>query len=230
MQRRMALIAGVAGAAVSLLVWVASAQPAPLWREIHLDSGSPGLAPPPSTVVAGSTLPTTAPPEPIKPVDLSWFANATLVLVAITVIVIVLYWLSRREWTRPARKAAPFTTLPEITPEELLEAADQFDSLITQGSARNAIIACWVRLEQAVEQAGLSRDPAETAAEMTARVLRAYAVDARSIEALAALYREARFSTHDMDDGHRRRAQDALGEIRRQLRAAADRVEAGSTS
>ena len=37
-------------------------------------------------------------------------------------------------------------------------------------------------------------------------------------------------TTHDMHEGHRQEAQQALGEIRRQLRATAEQAAAGSTS
>ena len=222
MQRRDALVVGAAGAAVLLVAWVASADPPTLWREIHLDVPTPDLGP---TDTSRATLP---PASTAKGADLGWLVYGTAVLLGVAVLIALVWWLSRRDWTRPPRRGQVVAPLPEVAPEELIEAADEFDTLIAQGSARNAIVACWVRLEAAVEQAGLVRDRAETPTEMTARVLRAYAVDARSIGALAALYREARFSTHDMDEAHRRQAQEALGEIRRQLRAAADPAETGS--
>jgi hypothetical protein len=227
MQRRMALVLGTAGGAVLLLAWVSSADRPPLWRELSLDSPSADLGAPPTTVGPPSTRPIT---EPLETVDIAWLANATLVLIGAAVVVAVVWWLSQRRWNRPARRGPAFDALPEIAPDELLDAADDFDVLIRQGSARNAIVACWVRLEEAVEQAGLVRNPAETPTEMTTRVLRAYAVDAGSIGTLTTLYREARFSAHDMNEGHRRQAQDALADIRHQLRAAADRVATGSAT
>ena len=82
------------------------------------------------------------------------------------------------------------------------DAADQRAALL-RGSPRNAIVECWLRLEGVVAEAGLPRDPADTSTEFTARVLASYAVDQRVILQLSALYREARFSTHPMDEGHR---------------------------
>jgi hypothetical protein len=72
-----------------------------------------------------------------------------------------------------------------------------------------------------VEQAGLRRDPTETSEEMVTRVLRTYTVDHDAITTLALLYREARFSVHDLDEGHRQQAQAALAALREQLRATA---------
>lgn len=230
MDRRTRLALGAGAAGLLAIVWVSSAAPVTVWRKIDLGSSEsrPRPTPPPSLAPA-ETLP---PFEPGEPADLGWLANSLLVLLAVALVAAIVWWLSRREWVRPTRPGRIVAPMPEIAPEELLDAADELDLLISRGSARNAIVACWVRLEQAVEDAGLRRNPAETASEMTARVLRAYAVDAGPIGALAGLYREARFSSHDMGEEHRREAQQALGAIRAQLHAAAevarDRTSAGA--
>jgi len=41
---------------------------------------------------------------------------------------------------------------------------------LQEGTPRNAIVACWLRLEKAAGQAGVARHPAETSTEFTARV------------------------------------------------------------
>ena len=99
------------------------------------------------------------------------------------------------------------------------EAAEDLDEVLARGSPRNAIVACWARLEDAVEEAGIQRRPSETSEEMTTRVLSSRVVDAAAIESFAALYREARFSTHDLTEQHRAQAQQALEVLRGQLRA-----------
>jgi hypothetical protein len=218
--RRIALVVGMTGAAVLLLAVAATAGPGTVWRDVDIGTPTPDTLP-------LQTLPPVGPGGQADVPDLRWVLFGLALLSGVMLFVAFIWGLSRVRWRRPPRRRV-LTPLPEVAPDELLEAADDFSDLILRGSARNAIVACWVRLETAVEQAGLVRDPAETAAEMTRRVLRAYAVDAGSIEALAALYREARFSSHDMSEEHRRHAQRALGEIRRQLRAAVDRVAAGS--
>ena len=43
---------------------------------------------------------------------------------------------------------------------------------------RQAVLACWLRLEEAVARTGTARAPAETSAELARRVLTAYAVAA----------------------------------------------------
>jgi hypothetical protein len=208
------------GAAVLLLAVAASAEPSTVWRDVDLGT-------PTADTLAPGTLPPVGPGGPTDVPDLRWLMVGLALLSGVVLLVAFIWGLSGVQWRRPAPRVT-LTPLPEIAPDELLEAADDFPDLILRGSARNAIVACWVRLETAVEQAGLVRDPAETPAEMTHRVLRAYAVDPGAIEALAALYREARFSSHDMSEVHREQAQHALDEIRRQLRAAGDQTSAGS--
>lgn len=224
MRRRERLVLGGVVVAVLLVVWVSAAGPVTFWRSIEFGD-SEFDAPPPTTVVAEAPA-TTVPAGTSKPADLGWLLSALLMLGAVALVAALAWWLATRDWTRRRRprRVAPFQPLPEIAPDELLDAADEFDLLIARGSARNAIVACWVRLEEAVDQAGIARDPAETSTEMTGRVLGVYDVDAQAVGTLAALYREARFSTHEMHEGHRRTAQATLAEIRRQLHEAAARA------
>ncbi len=107
--------------------------------------------------------------------------------------------------------------LPDVQ-AALAEAADEQRQELLTGTPRNAIVACWVRLEDVVERAGLPRDRAETSTEFTARVLSTYVVDRSAIDTLAALYREARFSSHELSEPHRQRAIAALDELHTQLR------------
>ncbi len=72
-----------------------------------------------------------------------------------------------------------------------------------EGSPRNAIVAAWVRLEQAVESERFPHRPEETPTELVERVLSSYQLDGEAIRRLAALYREARFSAHPVTEAHR---------------------------
>ena len=85
---------------------------------------------------------------------------------------------------------------------------------------RNAIVQCWLRLEGDVAAAGLLRNSADTSAEFTERVLGRYSVDSEAIQELAALYREARFSQHSLDESARQLALDALDRLHQALRMA----------
>jgi hypothetical protein len=222
MNRRVVAIAILAGLAVLVVLRAASAEPASLWSDMDLSSGSPST----DAVVTSPS----APPISLAPLgqgepsswDIGWVLQLILAALAAGVVALVLWWLSTRQWGRTQRdRPGEFGLLPEIE-VDLTEAAEGLDDVLSRGSPRNAIVACWVGLEDAVEQAGLRRDPTETSEEMVTRVLRTYTLDHDAITTLAWLYREARFSVHDLDEGHRQQAQAALAALREQLRATAD--------
>src|SRR5690606_34263770 len=98
---------------------------------------------------------------------------------------------------------------------------------LAHGAPRNAIVACWLRLEALVTESGFERDPADTTAEFAARVLSRFAVEPAAITELSNLYREARFSRHPMGEEQRARAlvaRDALHEGLRRHGAATEPV------
>ncbi len=122
----------------------------------------------------------------------------------------------RLRWTR--RTGTPdFMVLDDLAEAVTADAEAQRAALRT-GTARNAIVECWLRLEAIVEDAGIDHDPALTATEFTAQVLARLDVDPAPTQRLTALYREARFSTHDMGETHRRAAIDAVDAIHASLR------------
>lgn len=112
-----------------------------------------------------------------------------------------------------------FEALPEVAGRELDLDVEAARSALSVGAPRNAIVACWMRLEGDAATVGLERLDAETSAEYTERVVASSSVDPAPIGELAALYREARFSGHDLDDRHRERALSALGDVERGLAA-----------
>ncbi|MGZ6803936.1 MAG: DUF4129 domain-containing protein [Nocardioidaceae bacterium] len=153
---------------------------------------------------------------------LSWAMLLVLVLVA----AFAAGWLWRHRWRRPpARDALDAVPLPE--PEQVAEAladdAARQLAALDEGDARNGVVRCWLRLEEVIAEAGLPRSRAETSTEYTVRVLHVLDLDPRAVAALADLYREARFSEHQIDEsareaarGHLRRLHDELGRQRAQ--------------
>ena len=93
---------------------------------------------------------------------------------------------------------------------------------VPKGSPRNAIVAMWIRLEEATVAAGFERRIWETPAEFVRRALSTYPVDEQDIGRLADLYREARFSAHRLTEDHRDEATRCLRRLHEQL----TRVEA----
>ncbi|CUR60232.1 conserved exported hypothetical protein [metagenome] len=85
--------------------------------------------------------------------------------------------------------------------------------LLEEGEPRNAIVACWHRFEVQAERAGLGRRPSETASELALRMLADDDIDAVAVSRLLVLYREARFSGHEVDEDDRQAATEALQRI-----------------
>lgn len=108
-----------------------------------------------------------------------------------------------------------------VATERLADAVDEGLSRMDAGRAADAIVACWVALEQTAASAGVPREPAETPAEFTVRVLALGNVSADALTELAELYREARFSTHQSSEDNRQRARTALVRLREELVGAA---------
>jgi len=131
-----------------------------------------------------------------------------------------LRWLAQDLQARRSREPAPlevdFDVLddPEPLVEEMRRDADLQLELLLGGEPRNAIVACWERFEEQAERVGLARKPWETSSEFTLRLLDVVSADPSAVSRLAVLYREARFSEHDITEADRQRAVEALARIR----------------
>lgn len=101
--------------------------------------------------------------------------------------------------------------------EELARVLQARISTIGEGSPRNAIVAAWIALEQVAEGAGVPHLPPDTSTDFALRTLSTHAVDRDALHELAALYREARFSTHELTETHRSQARECLDRLRLQL-------------
>jgi len=82
---------------------------------------------------------------------------------------------------------------------------------------RRAVIACWVRLEQAAAAAGTPRAPGDTSTDLVGRLLAEHQVSAGVLYALAEVYRLARYATHTVDSAMRDQARAALRQLRTEL-------------
>jgi hypothetical protein len=142
-----------------------------------------------------------------------------MVLLALAYVVVSTWWRVWRERDRASvATAASLTALDATVGGDVeLDEVALFDAL-AHGEPRNAIVACWLQLEDDVAAAGWPRHVAETSAEYTARVLAAAGLDRMAATTLADLYREARFSTHPLGEADRSRAAIALQAVHRSLR------------
>lgn len=174
----------------------------------------------------GGTLPGGSPPadENGSSSATRWIAVAIL-LVALTALAVGLtvglrLMLRRRtlEGSMLPRTSAETDDEPEVDPsDELVEEVSRVVSSAADGSPRNAIVATWIRLHEALVAAGFEPRDAETPTEFVQRTLSTFPVDEQAISRLADLYREARFSAHDLTEEHRREAVDCLQRLHRQL-------------
>ena len=89
-----------------------------------------------------------------------------VLLVGFLVYVLWAFWTNRRRHRVTRRRQGP---VPDHTVHdafldeahrELTETTTDQLTALRAGAPRNAIVACWVALEAAVERAGVTRDPA----------------------------------------------------------------------
>lgn len=225
MRRRAGLIIVATVLTSLLLAVVATSGGVDLWKEPTWDPAPLEIDP---IEIDRSTAESDPPPPPEDsqrtPIELpAWLQAILQVLLVTAIIAAIIAMLAtgyRRRpqlrWHRRASGDREFDVLPDVAAAVVDEAAAQRAMLLT-GAPRNAIVRCWLRLERDVADAGLNRRPSDTSAEFTERVLANYSVDPAAIRDLAGLYREARFSEHELGEGARHAALDALDRLHQAL-------------
>ena len=152
-----------------------------------------------------------------------WWVLGGIALTLLLAVVVVLAIRANRR----RRHAAPPESAREAPDRALLtdrRAAHQA-RMLRKGSPREAIIATWLDLERLVAAAGVPRRPSETSSELVVRVLDDREVPAAALTDLAALFREARFSTHEPTEALRERAAGDLDAVHAALGARGRRAE-----
>jgi hypothetical protein len=167
--------------------------------------------------------------EPDDEEERGWGSTAivatevALLLVLVYLLLLLVRWVrseAKEERWRRRRRPLEFEVLPaspEQAAEEMVRDADEQLALLREGSPRNGIVACWHRFEVQAEAAGIGREPWETSAEFTLRLLDLVSADETAVAELSVLYREARFSDHDLEEAARSAAVRALEQIHRGL-------------
>jgi uncharacterized protein DUF4129 len=190
---------------------------------------------PPATAAKAPLLPPTVPtakPNPTEgaPGDVGglpdWLGTAAMIVLgiaALIVLVLVAWAIVRDQVRRRARRSGRRAPLPAAprTAEELVAALDAGLEELSDADRdpRRAVIACWVRLEQAAAAAGTPRNPGDSPTDLVGRLLAEQQVDARVLAALLEVYRQARYATHTVDDQMRVQARSALQRLRTDLGA-----------
>ena len=151
-----------------------------------------------------------------------WVLGGIALALLLAVVVVLAIRVIRRR-----RRAAPPESARTAPGRALLtdrRAAHQ-TRMLREGSPREAIIAAWLDLERLVAAAGGPPRPSETSSELVVRVLDDREVPAAALTDLAALFREARFSTHEPTEALRERAAGDLDAVHAALGARGRRAE-----
>jgi hypothetical protein len=164
-------------------------------------------------------------PRDIKPIEIPEWIKALWTALVYAAAVLVVLFLLRLVYRILRRVELPQaedgeTDWERVKVDRLAEAVESGLSAMDSGTATDAVIACWVALEEAAASAGVAREPSETPAEFTVRVLGVGGISEPELLRLAQLYREARYSTHGSSEEARAEARAALLRLRDELAAA----------
>jgi hypothetical protein len=143
-----------------------------------------------------------------------------LLVIAVALVVVLDLWLRRRPSTHPGEAKESFPGAIDLPIERrgrLAAAVTESLTELERWPVREAIIACWLRLEATTDAVGLRTSASDTPEEYVRRVLAAANVRPQPLDRLAWLYREARFSRHAMSDVDRATAREALEVIQADL-------------
>ncbi|GAA1746248.1 DUF4129 domain-containing protein [Luedemannella helvata] len=156
-----------------------------------------------------------------------WLTNLFGALCALSIVALVAYplWLMLRDRIAPRQVAPPEAADAQLPDgqriaavrnalDEGLVALDDDDA-----DPRRAVIACWLRLEEAATAAGAEREVGDTATDVVLRLLRTHDVSVEALDNLAHVYHQARYARHEVDAGMRDEARAALAQLRRELSA-----------
>ncbi|MBB5870376.1 hypothetical protein F4553_003755 [Allocatelliglobosispora scoriae] len=196
-------------------------------RPADLGSGAPPSARP--TLSQPPIASEGGPGDPGSDVEMpGWIGTAAgalcLTLVVIVVGLLIFQLLRqgapRKRWARllmrtPSRAPKPLSADSVVAAlDEGIQALDDDDA-----DPRRAVIACWVRLESAAAAAGTARQPGDTSTDLVVRLLEGQRVSAPVLTGFAAVYREARYGHHVVDETMRAQARAALRQLRADLTA-----------
>ena len=220
-------------AAVAALLALASVAAAHSSLEINrVEPPVQGLPPAMPEYLPPSEEPAFPPtPQEVAPADPTqiptWLTRtAAGICIAITLaLIIVPIWRLVRDLVRRRggrMPPEPAVRSSEQTAEEVVAALDAglVDLSASDSDPRRAVIACWVRLEQAAAVAGIPRNVGDTPTDLVTRLLSARSgVSADVLAPFAEVFREARYATHTVDERMRGQARYALRRLRGELTA-----------
>jgi Domain of unknown function (DUF4129) len=153
---------------------------------------------------------------------IEWLLIGILLLAVIGVLVALWPQLrARGRYGRAPRRSQPMEPAPDDLIRQVSSTLRATLSQVAEGQIRDGVILCWRRLEQTAEAAGLRRSPADTSSDLAGRLLASMPLSEAPLNRLAALYREARFSSHPIPAEAVAQARADLAQLRSELEAAA---------
>ena len=178
--------------------------------------------------------PTKLPPRsPMPPHQSNNFPLGTVILwivVAMAAVIVARslwrWWTGRR--SRPTPNHYPLwmgtTSMipvqPEPDPPALRTGIElALEALYEQRDPTDAVVRAWLGLQDAAEESGIVRRPAETPTEFTSRIMSRSLADDRAIRTLLRLYLRTRFSDHPVTSDDVADVRAALQELIRTWRA-----------
>ncbi|MBM7492531.1 hypothetical protein JOD64_003753 [Micromonospora luteifusca] len=213
----------------------------------HSSIGASRIPPAAESLPWVPEYPTAEPPPsiPVEPRDAGeatqahipeWIATVATVLLGLAILAALGYlaWILLRGFRRrrairslPANRAR---RTAEGTARDVVAALDagleELDD--TDTDPRVAVIACWVRLEEAAAAAGVPRLTGDTPTDLVSRLLRGdpaagvpAIVSTDVLGEFAHVYREARYATRPVNERTRDQARAALRRLRGELSAVA---------
>jgi hypothetical protein len=189
-----------------------------------------GIGPIPSATSTPPPPPPSSTPLPRQidaGVTFSWLPIAIVmaILLLAVIFVIVLLWIRKHPRRGAKRSFATIDTEGEdllVDPESMPDLptlrrglSRASEALDTERVPRDAIVRAWVGLQEAAEDSGVRRRPAETPTEFTSRVFSSVDADRGAADTLLALYLRVRFGTSGADAQDLQAARDAVDALRR---------------
>jgi hypothetical protein len=184
------------------------------------------LGPRPGASVA---VPSPKPPQQVRTFHLGPILEIAGIVVAVLIIVAMAIFamrMLRRQAVLPVIGNAP--TSEESVDEAELERAMLAGRGALEGEARAAIIACYAAMEESLSAAGVALHSSDSPADLLARAASGGVLEGPGPHRLAALFREARYSTHTMGEAQLADARAALDAILAQLTVRQEAAQAAA--
>jgi ABC-type transporter Mla MlaB component len=161
------------------------------------------------------------PPFVLQVLAVAMVVLGALALAALAGLALWQVWRLRPK-LRVRREDLEFEVLPGAEPADAVSSAMSDDAvhqmeLLREGTPRNGIVACWARFEEQAARAGVRPEAWETSSEFALRILDLVRADTSAVAALAELFREARFSEHEVTEVERSAAIERLAQIHASL-------------